>query len=231
MTSGIERRRQTAQKDTTNTSYQKRRHEIFEAAGHVFKKKGFQATSLSDVAEYMGADRASLYYYVANKQELLDGAVSEPVRQNVQRIRTIAASDTCAPEKIRTLITDLMTSYHDHYPFLYVFIQENLSQIAGNSDWAKEMRGINREYQEAVVSIIEAGRAEGSIEIEGSSWVLGYGIIGLVAWTNRWYDPNHSKASASAIANTYAEMVINGISANPRTPVPDEQLSNGSDRE
>lgn len=222
MVSGIERRRQIAQKETSNAAYQKRRREIFESAGYVFKKKGFEATSLSDIAEYMKTDRANLYYYVSNKQELLDGVVSEPVRQNVQRARSIAATDASAPEKVRELVTDLMRSYREHYPSLYVFIQENLSQIAGDSDWANEMRATNREYEEITISIIEQGQRDGTIASTGPAWIVGYGIIGLVAWTNRWYDPKHSKVSAEEIGNTYADLVINGISVHSSAPIPDE---------
>lgn len=224
MVSGIEKRRRAAQRDKSNAAYQNRRAEIFEAAGRVFKKKGFQATSLGDVAEAMGTDRANLYYYVSSKQELLDGVVSKPVRNNVAQARAIAATSDTPAAKLRTLIIELMRSYAQHYPFLYVFIQENLSHISTDAEWAQEMRSINREYENIVISIIEAGYADGTIRNVGPAWVVAYGVIGLVAWSNRWYDPQRTEATAEEIANAYADMVIDGLApftADRRSPAPE----------
>lgn len=216
--SGIGQRRLAAQKDTSNASYQQRREEIFHAASLIFKKKGFRGASLGDIAEQLGTDRANLYYYVSSKQEIIDGVVSTPVRENLERLSEIAASDKTAPEKVRDLIVDLMLAYDRHYPGLYVFIQENLSHIStnpANAEWADEMRSVNREYQNLVVSIIEEGQKDGSLAITGEPWVVAYGIIGMVAWSNRWYDPNRTAVSAQEIANSYADLVLQGIQAPP----------------
>lgn len=223
MVSGIEKRRRAAQGDVNNAGYHKRREEIFEAAGRVFKKKGFQATSLGDVAEHMETDRANLYYYVSSKQELLDGVVSQPVRDNVARARAIAATSDTPATKLRTLIVELMLSYERHYPFLYVFIQENLSHISTDAEWAQEMRSVNREYQNIVTSVIEAGYTDGTIRNVGPAWVVAYGTIGLVAWSNRWYDPQRSEVTATEIAETYAELVIGGLA--PTFPFPPEDAA------
>lgn len=214
--SGIGQRRLAAQKDTSNASYQQRREEIFRAAGLIFKRKGFRGASLGDIAKELGTDRANLYYYVSSKQEIIDGVVSTPVRENLERLREIAASDKTAPEKIRELIVDLMLAYDRHYPGLYVFIQENLRHIStdpANAEWAAEMREINREYQDLVVAIVEEGSKDGSLKVTGEPWVVAYGIIGMVAWSNRWYDPSRTAVSAQEIADSYADLVLQGLQA------------------
>ena len=212
MTSGIGRRRTAAQNDSSNTSYQRRRQEIIEAAGHVFKKKGFKGTSLGDVAEHLKTDRANLYYYVGSKEELLDGAVTEAVEANLAHAKEIRASDQSTPDKLRTLIVDLMASYEENYPFLYVFIQENLNHVSGGrSAWAKKVKKINRDYEELVIGMVEDGYRDGSLRDTGPAWVVAYGIIGLVGWTNRWYDPNRAEIDAATIGRSYADMVVAGI--------------------
>ena len=214
VTSGIGQRRKAAQNDSSNISYQRRRQEIIEAAGHVFKKKGFQGTSLGDIADHLKTDRANLYYYVGSKEELLDGAVTGAVEANLQRAKDIRASDQSTPQKLRALIVELMVSYEEHYPFLYVFIQENLNHVSGGSSaWAKKVKKINREYEEVVIGMVEDGYKDGTLRETGPAWVVAYGIIGLVGWTNRWYNPDRADVNAAAIGTSYADMVVSGIAA------------------
>lgn len=213
-TSGIGRRRSAAQRGTDNTSYQRRRQEIFDAAGHVFKKRGFEATSLSDIAEYLKTDRANLYYYVGSKEELLDGAVTHAVLANLELAKEVRDSDLTPPEKLRELVIELMVSYERHYPFLYVYIQEDLNRVGkGRSKWAVKMKAVNREYEQVITAIVEQGFEDGSLKQTAPAWVVAYGIIGLVGWTNRWYDPARVKdgVDAAEIGAVYADMVINGL--------------------
>lgn len=212
MTSGIGKRRSVAQQDPNNESYQQRRKEIFEAAAHVFKAKGFKGASFSDIAAHLETDRANLYYYVGSKEELFEGTVTAAVDHNLERAKAIQATDQPAPDKLRILVTELMESYAEHFPFLYVYIQENLSQMPKKqSAWAEGMRQKNHDYEKVVVEIVTAGYREGTLREVAPAWVVAYGIIGLVGWTHRWFDPSRSPVDATAIGSAYAELVLSGL--------------------
>lgn len=209
--SGIGKRRKAAQGDGRE-AYQERRREIIDAAAKVFKKNGFAGSSIGDVAAALGTDRANLYYYVGSKNELFDEVVTEAVEANVVRAETIRDSDASAPDKLRTLIESLMESYAAHYPFLYVYIQENLSQVAPKrSAWASKMRSDNKRYEQAIVDIVQQGYAAGTLRDAGPAWLVAYGIIGMVAWSNRWFDPSRSKVAAEEIGRTFADLVLDGL--------------------
>lgn len=51
------------------------RERIVDAAAELFHERGFQATSLAEVAERAGARPGSLYYFFKTKDELLRGAL------------------------------------------------------------------------------------------------------------------------------------------------------------
>ena len=210
-TSGIGRRREAAK---ANPGYQERRQEIIGAAARVFKHKGLKGTRLGDIAEELGTDRANLYYYVSSKDELFQEAVTEAVVANIVRAEQIRDGDGSPVDKLRTIIEELMLSYAEHYPFLYVFIQENLSHVKGSSAaWAAQMRDVNKRYEDVVVSLVQDGDDDGSFRDVGPAWVVGYGIIGAVGWTNRWFDPERSPADAAVVGHTYAEMLLGGLAA------------------
>jgi len=213
MTSGIGRRRAAA-RDEGGAPYQERRTEIVRAAAGMFKKNGYRGTKLGDVAEAMGMDRASLYYYVGSKEELFHEVVGTAVETNADGAEQILGGAGSAPDKLRTLVRGLMVSYAESYPFLYVYIQENLGTGAPDrSVWAREMRRHNKRYENAVVAIVQSGIDEGTLHTDTQAWVVAYGIIGMVAWSNRWYNPNESAVPAEEIGTAYAETLLRGLQA------------------
>lgn len=211
MASGIGKRRAAA-RDEGKAAYRERRAEIIAAAAEIFKKHGYRGTKLNDIAEALQLDRASLYYYVGGKEELFHDVVGGAVERNALTAEAIVEGPGTAPEKLRTLVAGLMVSYAETYPFLYVYIQENLSNISPDrSDWAREMRHLNKRYENAVVAIVQAGIAEGSFAVNTQPWVVAYGIIGMVAWSNRWFDPTESTVPAEEIGAAYADTLLTGL--------------------
>jgi AcrR family transcriptional regulator len=70
---------------------QERRAQILEKAAHLFCVKGYDSTSMSDIADAVGITKAGLYYFVSSKEQLLyqitdygldllDELVLEPLR-------------------------------------------------------------------------------------------------------------------------------------------------------
>lgn len=209
--SGIARRRAAA-RDEANPAYLERRKEIVAAAARVFKSKGLQGSNLGDIAVEAGADRASLYYYVGSKEELFHEVVRETAEANLARAQAIRDSEGTAPEKLRALMESLMLSYAEHYPILYVYIQENLSHVPEKDQlWATDMRKVNRDYERIVIALVDQGKLEGSMRTAAPSWVVAYGIMGMLGWTNRWFNPDESRASAQEIATAFADTVLLGL--------------------
>lgn len=189
-----------------------RRAEIIRAAADVFKSNGYRGTSLADIAQVVGTDRATLYYYVSSKEELLDEVVTDVVMANVESVAVLRDAPGRAPDKLRELVVGLMVSYAEHFPFLYVYLQENLAHVAeSRRDWAEQMRQLNRRWEDAVTDIVVQGIEEGSLRPITDPRVMAYGIIGMVSWTNRWFNPDRAKVDAASIGEAYARMLLGGM--------------------
>ena len=61
------------------------KQEILEAALDLFSVQGFEATSLSQIADAVGIRKASLYSHFENKQAILDALVSDVLDRYAQR--------------------------------------------------------------------------------------------------------------------------------------------------
>ena len=215
--SGIARRRAAAREEA-NPAYLERRKEIVAAAARVFKAKGLQGANLGDIAVESGADRASLYYYVESKEELFQEVVREVTEANVTRAQEIRDGEGSAPQKLRSLIESLMASYAGYYPILYVYIQENLSHVPeAQAPWAADMRRVNKQYEGIVIGLVQEGIDAGSIRDVAPAWIVAYGIMGMLGWTNRWFNPDDSRASAATIGSAFADTLLQGLEVPARS--------------
>jgi len=205
-------KRRSAAKEESSASYQAKREEIGEAAVRVFNRLGLQRASLKAVADELGVDRASLYYYISSKDALFDEVTRTVVERNLDLVKRIKSSKVSPNRKLRDLIMALMQSYKEHYPLFYIYIRENLSHVSDKrSVWSRLMRDLNKQTVDAVIAIIEQGYADKSFRNIGSARVVAYGVLGLVGWTHRWFRPEQSDVSAEEIGKIYAEMVLAGL--------------------
>src|SRR5438270_1458822 len=131
-------RRRAAKARDSSEFYQERQQDILRAAARVFQEKGFHAATISDIADKLGTDRASVYYYVSSKEELLQKMVRDATVQNIDAIETIVASNRSAGDKLRDAFVVQMECYRTSYPYLHVFLQEKFPTLSRDrSPWNK----------------------------------------------------------------------------------------------
>jgi AcrR family transcriptional regulator len=77
----------------------------------VFSREGFARARPEDVAFEVGINRASLYYYVGTKEELLVALIEQPAYTMTRHCREALESDAPADEKLRrALRADIVLS-------------------------------------------------------------------------------------------------------------------------
>ena len=208
--SRISERRKAALIDQS-AEYAAKRAELVRAAATVFRDKGYANATLNDVAECVGSDRASLYYYVGTKEELFHECVRDVVDQHLDKAKKIAANRKSNREKLTDLIEMLLDSYEDSYPLFFVYIQENMSHIAFEEPlWATKMTEQIKRVEKLYVDVIEAGMRDGSSRNDLPAVLVANALFGMMNWTHRWYVPNR-KFSASQIAQTFTTVLFEGV--------------------
>jgi AcrR family transcriptional regulator len=206
--SGIEARRQAAMEEGS-AAYIARRQEIVRAAAHVFRDKGYEAT-LKDVAQALGTERASIYYYFGSKEELLQEIVREALARDMEAAHAIRRSKDSTPDKIRALIHSMVISYAENYPHMNVYI-EDLGRIARqDSEWAVDVIEETRQYEALVRSILRQGQEEGALREDIPINVASMALFGTVNWMYRWYRPTYP-VPPEEIANGFAAIFLEGF--------------------
>ncbi|WP_276135688.1 TetR/AcrR family transcriptional regulator [Rhodococcus sp. T2V] len=218
--SGMSRRRRSAQKDSS-PNYQAKRQELLRTAAEVFKEKGFEAATLNDIAERFGTDRASIYYYFASKQELFQALfhdiLVDVLDNNIAVAEEITASDEDAPEKLRRLVEQQMTSYEENYPFVYLYIQEDMAQLQLDStSWGKEMARKTKRFESIVLSVLQEGVDNGALRSDVPVPLMAKALFGMVNWTHRWLKPGMRNVDARQATEAFFTLFFEGARTQDR---------------
>ena len=209
--SGLSQRRRVA-RSAKEESYLARRAELVAIAAAIFREKGYEATTLADIAERFGTDRASLYYYVGSKEDLFEEAMQGVLDRDVEDAEAIARLDLDAGEKLRRLIERQLASQERNYPFMHLYIQEQMRTVGrGESDWARWMSAQTRRYEAIVGQVIEAGIEAGTIRADVDVDLLLNGLFGMLNWCHRWFRPGRPY-HAEAIAEGFTRLYLEGAS-------------------
>jgi TetR/AcrR family transcriptional regulator, cholesterol catabolism regulator len=219
-TSGIARRRSAAKVDSS-PEYLARRQRLLESAAKIFHKKGYSRTKLAEVAEAAGIDRANLYYYVENKQDLYLEVLERYMAFEAEaRLDVVTAPDS-ATSRLRMLMVDLMRRYEEHYPYAYLPTRETISFFSDEEETAAiadQVNALGRLQFRAIRQVLKEGIERGEFEWSLSAGVLAEAVVGMLAWSCHWFDPKTSRFSGAEIGDAFASLVLNGLAKERGTP-------------
>jgi len=91
-----------------------RRADLVRVAARLFREKGFDGTTIRDIAHAVGMRSGSPFYHFANKHELLMAVMEEGLRLGLERTRDALGDDTMpAAERFRQLVRVHYGILHD----------------------------------------------------------------------------------------------------------------------
>ncbi|HDD53231.1 MAG TPA: TetR/AcrR family transcriptional regulator [Thermosulfidibacter takaii] len=95
-----------------------REEELLNTAAKLFKMKGYDATSTSDIAAALGIRKSSLYHYISTKSDLLYKISKDTLEELLQGALEIKKQDLPSQEKLLKLVENhirLLTRDLDRY--------------------------------------------------------------------------------------------------------------------
>ena len=184
---------------------------------------GYAAATLEDIAEEVGINRASLYYYVGTKAELLIEILHQPIFDMTTRLRVIHDSDANPREKLRLAIASHMEALDQSYPELFVFLADHL-HVLTEGDPEGDVVANARRYGDLFTDIVREGQKAGVIRKEIHPRIAMMGVVGMCNWTHRWYRED-GQLSLSEIGDDFALLALDGLCIREAGKAPPRQRS------
>lgn len=183
--------------------------EILAGAGRVFTRLGYGQSTLEDVATEVGIRRATLYYYVGTKEELLVGLLHDPIETMRTRLEEVAAQPVPAPERLASALREYVRTMAE-LPELFIFMGENVHQVMSGEE-ADHIRANADRYGRVLAQVIRSGAEAGEFRTDIDPSVAVLGIIGMFNWMHRWYNPD-GKRSLADFGEVFIEMALSSLS-------------------
>lgn len=98
------------------------RTKICEVAKTLFAERGFDGTSIREIAEQTGATKALIYHYHQSKEALYLSLLEAEVSTVVTRLEMVAAGDDGPEQKIRSVVQVFLEQYQA-YPQGFRLVQ------------------------------------------------------------------------------------------------------------
>jgi len=160
-----------------------RLQEVLDVAAHLFFTKGYRASSLADIGEALGMNKASLYYYVRSKEDLLRRLILRAGKrlrdlsqdQELRRLPARQALERLVREHCRVIFE------HSHELGLLVQQRRFLDPHA-----LGEVSERERAYVDYVKAAIARGTQEGAFRPMDAS-VATQLVLDAVNGLLRWY--------------------------------------------
>lgn len=152
------------------------REELLTAAAELFTTRGYAATTTRAVAERAGMRQATMYHYVAGKEDLLAELLESTVTPSLALARKLLADDaTAAEDRLRELCRSdvaLLCGGPYNLGALYVLPEVRAERFAG-------FHRVRDELKEAYGTLLAATRA-GAVLDEGELALRTDLVFGLI---------------------------------------------------
>ena len=177
----------------------------------LFFKKGYFATSISEIAKGSGIQKASIYYHYKSKEELLFSILKATMDDLTRYLKDNLSGFQDIESQIRAAV-------HGHVRF---HLERQKENFIANS----ELRGLTREHYRVIVTkrdeyegifqeLIQQGNEQG-VFADVDVKILSYAILTLCTAGASWFKPG-GRLTADEIADIYENFIVNGLKQGSR---------------
>ena len=189
------------------------RTELFEVATEMFFEQGYEKTALSDIAERLGVRKASIYYYIESKEDLLEKIMWESCEAIILNMEELGDCDG--------------NPAHQLYAFAIGHVSKVLLNPRPNAIFVRDFAALSPErqtrilehrdgYERFLMDIIEEGRQDGLFHATGNLMVVTKAVLGMLTSVHVWFRAG-GPLSADAVAEEYAQLSLQLVGADSET--------------
>jgi AcrR family transcriptional regulator len=207
------------------------RQEILRTAARLFQQRGYDATSMNDVAAALKLSKGGLYHHFQSKDEILYEIMNHAMEITQERVLNPVRSIADPEERLRTLIRlhievvlsprdrEITVMLHENHPLPpplrkrinsrkkeYVHFLESLMAEVQE----KMQERMQEKTQEKIPSKVqrEVRQSAGKVSPRAAAFAL----LGMINWIYQWYKPE-GELQAQSLIPQFTELIFGGIFA------------------
>ena len=181
---------------------------MLETARRLFWEKGYNATSMREIAISYGCRPANIYNFFSDKEEILFEVLREEMEQIINPIKHLEEDDGTSPiEQLKFIIEShlkVTLSYRRSAKLLFDVALDSLSL-----DKRKKIVDFRDTYDRIIRKVIRRGIDAGYLP-EVDVRLAGFMIASMITRTRIWFHPKKG-VSVSELTDFISKFTFNGL--------------------
>jgi len=180
---------------------------VVRAAIELFNRKGYDATSIGDVAEELGVTKSAVYHHVPSKDHLLARALDEALDELEATVTRAATADGSAYVRLRGVVRHSVEVLVDHQPAVTLLLR-----VHGNS--ATELAALERRraIDARLARLVGDAAAEGALRADLDPDLVSRLLFGMVNSLVEWYRSS-GPVDVEQLADAVTAIAFEGLDA------------------
>jgi AcrR family transcriptional regulator len=176
-------------------------------AAILFARSGFDASSLSMLAEVTGISKAGIYHYFKTKQEVYDAIIIA----TLQGLFDYVSNAVAQVREPQGQLLAFMTAHAEFFERNYTAFRCMLVSFSGMTQpGSRDEAVVLRErYEHLLRTIVAEGVARGHFRAMDPA-STGRAVLSMLNWMARWFRPN-GQQTASEVAREYCDLLLFGL--------------------
>ncbi|KZX66387.1 TetR family transcriptional regulator [Alcanivorax sp. HI0033] len=160
------------------------RGRLLSAAAHLFRDKGFDRTTVRDIAASVGIQSGSIFHHFKSKEDILYAVMEEVINFNTDRLRRAMAAESRPEAQLRALVrAELQSNVGDTAEAMAVLVTEWRCLSEEKQSKALELRAI---YEQLWLDALNALHGQGAFRDD--PFIIRRLITGMTGWVPNWFD-------------------------------------------
>lgn len=161
------------------------RGRLLREAARLFRDKGYERTTVRDLAAAVGIQSGSLFHHFRTKEEILKAVMVETIRLNTAMMRAAVDAAPDLHGKLKALILSELESVNGQTgEAMAVLVYEWRSLSSAAQEEVLVLRDI---YEQLWMDVLQGLKEEGVLQAD--PFVVRRMLTGALSWTITWYRP------------------------------------------
>jgi AcrR family transcriptional regulator len=183
---------------------------LLDVAVAAFNERGYEATSMEELALRLGVTKSAIYHHVPSKVELLRLALDRALDALFAVTEEPGALEGRAIDRLEHVVRGSVRVLAAELPFVTLLLR-----LRGNSDVERAALERRRVFDRCVSGLVAAAEDEGDVRPDVDPAVTSRLLFGTVNSLTEWYRPG-GELSAEALADAVVATTFDGLRAGAR---------------
>jgi AcrR family transcriptional regulator len=166
------------------------RESLLAVAVAVFNERGYDGTSMEDLAQRLGIAKSSIYHHIKGKEDLLALALDRAL-DGLFAVADASSSRGPAIERLEALVRGSVRVLTDQLPYVTLLLRAR-----GNTVTERRALARRREFDQIVADLVKEAEADGDIRPDIDPAVTARLLFGMINSITEWYRPGRADQAA-----------------------------------